>query len=133
MRKLKFTEVMLVSKILKDINVKYYVEYLLSNKIEKLLKKTDVSLEDKQRIIAVDVIAFIAQNMADAEDNVYRLFSSYTGDKLEIVKDYDFDKVLELFGEIVKNGLPKVLGDMIDFGDVKKKLSSLAMEASVQN
>jgi len=94
MRKLKFTEVMLVSKILKDINVKYYVEYLLSNKIEKLLKKTDVSLEDKQRIIAVDVIAFIAQNMADAEDNVYRLFSSYTGDKLEIVKDYDFDKVL---------------------------------------
>jgi len=133
MRKLKFTEVMLVSKILKDINVKYYVEYLLSNKIEKLLKKTDVSLEDKQKIIAVDVIAFIAQNMADAEDNVYRLFSSYTGDKLEIVKDYDFDKVLELFGEIVKNGLPKVLGDMIDFGDVKKKLSSLAMEASVQN
>lgn len=124
-RKLKFTEVMTVSKILKDINVKYYVEYLLSNKIEKLLKKQDLDIKDKQKIIAIDVITFIFQNMAEAEDNIYKLFASYKGEKLEKVKEFDIDQVIDTFMEIFQNGLPKVLSDMIDLGDIKKKLSSL--------
>lgn len=121
-RKLKFKELMLISKIFKDLNVKSYVEYLLGNKLEKLLKSND-TIETKQMIVITDIIAFIVQNMAEAETNIYKLFSSYSD--IEDIENMEADMVYDSLFNIFKGGIPSVIKDMIDLDDLKKKMSDL--------
>ena len=75
-RKLKKKEVMIVSRILEDVNFKYYVEYLLSNKVEKILKSGQ-NKKEKIVMVMADVMAFVIQNIHKAEENVDLLICSY--------------------------------------------------------
>ena len=73
-RKLKKKEVMIVSKILEDVNFKYYIEYLLSNKVDKILKAGQ-NKNDKIIMIMGDIMAFVLQNMNKAEENIDELIN----------------------------------------------------------
>ena len=75
-RKLKKKEIMIVSRILEDVNFKFYVEYLLSNKVEKILKAGGKK-EDRILMIMGDVVAFVLQNIHKAEQNIDDLCMSY--------------------------------------------------------
>jgi Mg/Co/Ni transporter MgtE len=132
-RKLKFSEVMILSKILRQINIKSYVEYLTGNKIDKMLKSTKSLPEDQrkeamsnnQKILALDVITWIASNMGESEELFYKLFASYTGEGIKAVEGFDFDKVIDVFQAIFSNGLPKIILNMIDAPEIKKKMDEM--------
>jgi hypothetical protein len=128
MRKLKFNEVMIISKILREMNIKFYVEYLMNNKIEKLLKQKGLDIEDKQKIIAVDVLTFIIQNIEQAEESVYKLFASYENKTIEQVKEMDVDESITILTNIFTNGLPTIISSIIDLNSVQKKMEEMKME-----
>jgi hypothetical protein len=124
-RKLKFTEVMIASKILRQMDIKSYINTIVSDKIDLLLSKEGLKVEDKQKIIAADVISYIIQSMELAEESIFKLFASYTGKSVDEVGNLDIDEIITVFMEIFSNGVPKALSKMIDVDSLKKKLQSL--------
>lgn len=123
-RKLKKKEVMIVSRILEDVNFKYYVEYLLSNKVDKILKAGQ-NKNEKIVMIMGDVMAFILQNMNKAEENIDELIKSYKKLSQEEVEDMDVDEFTGTLKTIFMAGVPAMLSDYIDLTEVKKKFEDL--------
>lgn len=122
MRKLNFQEVMLVSKMLREMNVKEYIENLTKH-IDKIFKSKNTKQEDMQKEIAIDVITWIVQNLEKAENTVYELLASYKSTSVKDIKVTDMDEIIECIKEIFTSGLPKIISNMVDLGEVKKKLS----------
>jgi hypothetical protein len=110
MRKLKFNEVMIISRLLRELDIKNY--------IDELMKK---DFKNPQSI-SIDVIAFILSNICLAQNTAYELVRSYTG--IEDVENMDVDAITECFKNMFTNGLPKVLLDVIDVEGIKKKMNS---------
>jgi len=119
-RKLKFSEVMLLSQVLDQINIKPYIEYLTGNKIERLLKNSQLPMNDKLKIVTIDILSFIVQNLYKAKDSIYELINSYKN--IKNAEDLDFEEVINIVIELFNNGLPNVLKTMINTDDLKKKL-----------
>lgn len=130
-RKLKKKEVMIVSRILEDVNFKYYIEYLLSNKVEKILKSSN-NKNEKILMVLGDVVAFILQNIHKAEDNIDALIMSYKKISQEEVDDMDEDIYIDTLKIIFMAGIPKVIQNYVDLTEVKKKLKQ-ATNDNVKN
>jgi hypothetical protein len=122
-RKLRKKEVMIVSRILEDVNFKYYVEYLLSNKIDKILKAGD-SKNDKIVMIMGDIMAFILQNVNKAESNIDALFMSYKELTQEQVDEMEVDEYIETLKTVFMAGVPSIIADYVDLTEVKKKFNN---------
>jgi hypothetical protein len=123
-RKLKKKEVMIVSRILEDVNFKYYVEYLLSNKVDKILRAGQ-NKNDKIVMIMGDVMAFILQNMNKAEENIDDLIKSYKQINQEQVDDMDVDTYIGTLKTVFMAGVPSVIADYVDLTEVKKKFEDM--------
>jgi hypothetical protein len=123
-RKLKKKEVMIISRILEDVNFKYYVEYLLSNKVEKILKSGQ-NKNEKIVMIMADIMAFIIQNMNKAEENIDALIMSYNKINKEELEDMDVDNFSNTLKTIFMAGVPKIISDYIDLTEFKKKFKDL--------
>lgn len=125
MRKLKKKELMIVSRILEDVNFKYYMEYLLSSKVDKILAVTKGQKE--QAIILIgDIFAFIVQNINRAEDNIDELIMSYKGIKTkEYIDEMDGDEYIDSLKEVFQAGIPSIMKDYVDVAELKKKLGAL--------
>lgn len=123
-RKLKKKEVMIVSRILENVNFKYYVEYLLSNKVEKILKSGQ---DKKEKIVMVmaDVMAFILQNIHKAEENVDLLICSYKKISQEEVSEMDIDEYISTLKTIFMAGIPSIISEYVDLTEFKKKLKDM--------
>jgi hypothetical protein len=131
-RKLKKKEAMIVSRILEDVNFKYYVEYLLSNKIDKILR-TGENKQEKILMIMGDVMAFILQNMNKAEENIDELIMSYRNINQDQVNDMDIDEFTSTLKTIFMAGIPNILADYVDLTEVKKKLKELKKNMEKEN
>jgi len=123
-RKLKKKEVMIVSKILEDVNFKYYIEYLLSNKVEKILK-TGQNKNEKVLMIMGDIMAFVLQNIHKAEENIDNLIISYCKKTQEEVDDMNVDLYINTLKTVFMAGIPQVISDYVDLTDVKKKFTQI--------
>lgn len=124
MRKLKKKEVMMVSRILKDIDFKSYVENLMSTKVEAVLK-TNEFLDEKIAMIMGDIAAFVLQNMHEAEENIDLLIKSYKKISQDQLDDLEIDEYLDSLKVIFMAGIPKVLSKYVDLTEFKKKLNQL--------
>ena len=122
---------MMVSRILEDVNFKYYVEYLLSNKVEKILKSGQ-NKNEKILMIVCDIFAFVLQNMHKAEENIDILLMSYKGINQEGVDDLDVDEYVDSLKIVFMSGIPKVIGDYVDLTDVKKKFKELQKDGKTE-
>lgn len=123
-RKLKKKEIMIVSRILEDVNFKYYVEYLLSNKVDKILKASN-DKNEKIMMIMGDVFAFVIQNIHKAEENIDALCISYCGLTQEQVDEMEEDDYIETLKTVFMAGVPKVIASYVDLAEVKKKFQSV--------
>jgi len=123
-RKLKKKEIMIVSRILEDVNFKYYVEYLLSNKVEKILKSSD-NKNEKILMILGDVVAFVLQNIHKAEENIDALCMSYCNLSQEQVDEMDEDTYIDTLKNVFMAGVPKIISQYVDLTEVKKKFQNV--------
>ena len=104
--------------------VNSYVEYLLSNKVEKILN-AGKKKEDKLLMILGDIAAFIIQNMSKAEENIDALIMSYKKINQEEVDEMDIDEYLSTLKNIFMAGVPKIIGDYVNLTEIKKKIKSI--------
>jgi len=127
MRKLNKKEVIIVSRILEDVNFKYYVEYLMGNRVDKILKSSG---DMKVKILAVtaDITAFVLQNLNKADENIDLLIMSYKGISLEDIQKLDIDEYVDCLKEIFIAGVPKILSSYVNLAEVKKKVTELREE-----
>lgn len=123
-RKLKVPEIMCVSRILDDLNFKSYAEYLLSNKLDKILKSQD-KIEIKMGMLIGDISAFVLQNMHKAESNISSLMMRYMNLSQDEINDMDVDLYTETLKEIFAAGIPNVIKNIVDVEELKKKTSSM--------
>lgn len=115
---------MIVSRILEDVNFKYYVEYLLSNKVDKILKAGQ-NKNDKVVMIMGDIMAFILQNMNKAEENIDALIMSYKGITQEQLEEVEVDEFMDILKTVFMAGVPAIIADYVDLTEVKKKFQDL--------
>lgn len=115
---------MLVSRILEDVNFKYYIEYLLSNKVEKILKSGQ-NKKDKIIMVMADIMAFILQNIHKAEENVDLLICSFKKVDRETIDEMEMDEYINTLKTVFMAGIPKVISEYVDLTDVKKKLKDM--------
>lgn len=108
MRKLNFAEVMIISKLLKEIGIKGFVSGLMTNDYKN------------PSMISVDVIVYVLSNIYCVEDLLIDLLKSYTGK--EDIKNMNVDELTEILTNIFSKGLPKILQDIIDIEGIKKKM-----------
>lgn len=116
MRKLNFNEILLVSKILREMGAKVYSEYVvrLNERLtEKMKKDTNKSEEDKKKdkdnTIGIDVAIFILENIELAKDSLFEFFASYNSITIDEAKKLDFDKIVETIQNIIEAGLPDAI------------------------
>lgn len=132
MRKLKKGEVIKVSRILEDVGFKHYAEYLLTNRINKILQTVDKKEKIDKKSIAIvilgDIFAFLLQNMHKAEDNIDKLIMSYCEINKEQIEDMDIDEYISALKEIFMAGIPDAIKSIIPIDDIKKKMNSLNPE-----
>jgi hypothetical protein len=132
-RKLKKKEVMMISRILEEITFKSYAEYLLSNKIEKMIKSQETT-KVKTLLIFGDIFAFVLQNMHKAELSIDNLVMSYKGLTQEGVDDLDVDEFVDALKEAFMGGIPKMLKDfMSENPELKKKIVVMKEELNKDN
>jgi len=124
MRKLNKKELMIISRILNDINFKMYAEYLLNIRIEKLLK-SDMERKEKMLILMGDISAFVCQNIFKAEENTDLLFMSYLNITQDKIDNMEVDEYIDNVKNIFMAGIPKIINDYINIGEFKKKISEL--------
>lgn len=118
---------MIVSRILEDVNFKYYIEYLMGSKIDKIIN-SNVEQEEKMLFVMVDVMAFIIQKINNAEENIDLLVMSYKNMTQDQVDDMDCDEFIDTLKTIFMAGVPKVLNDYVDLTEFKKKMDQLKKE-----
>lgn len=120
-RKLRLKEVFMVSKILREMGTKNYAEYVIRQK-EKSKKQLELIKQDKSKTdleiakaksdfdnsIGIDIGIFLLENIELAKDTVYDLIGSYNDVSAKEAENLEFDKVIETFRLMFKNGLPEV-------------------------
>jgi len=121
-RRLKKRETMIISRILDDLGFKSYAEYLLGNRLDKILK-TSEDKKTKGLILMGDIAAFVLQNLHKAEGNIDALIKSYLGVNQEYIENMDSDEYDGVLLDCLLTRLPKVVTDAIDLITVKKKIS----------
>lgn len=123
-RKIKLSEVFILSKILKDMNIKSYLEYLVRQmaRNDKELKKNMKDKSDKDqkelknennRALGIDVFAFLIENIELSQDSFYKLIGSYSEITEDEAKNLDLDDVFKIFETMYKNGLPNVITSLV--------------------
>lgn len=149
MNKLNLNCLIKISRILKKIRLKNYINELLSENMESFLKSAKDLMKRKEEetetetaknknenikeeilneqfmIISASVISWIFEQISEAENEFIDLFQAYTGEGEKAVRNWELDKVFEIFKEMFSNGLPKVITSLIDPNAVKKKLNSM--------
>lgn len=127
-RKLNKKELMIVSRILEDVNFKYYIDTLLSNKVDNIL--SIYKGKEHQAIILIgDIFAFVIQNINRAEDNIDELIMSYKGiENKEDMNEMDGDEYIKNLKEVFTAGVPSVMKDYVDITEIKKKLSNMTKQ-----
>lgn len=120
-RKLQLKEFFIISRIIKEMNCKSYIEYISrqlsrNNKEVNKLKSNNSSeneikelKEELNKNLGLDVFAFIIENIDLSKDSIYELFSSYANIEKQVVEKLDLDEVYEIFMSIYNNGLPEIL------------------------
>lgn len=111
-RKLKFNEMILLTKLLKDVEIR------------KFIIETDFKSGD-QIELATMVIAHILENANKAEQTLYELVSRYGEINLEKVPHIDADEVFEILKNIFTTGLPTALQKIFKNDEIKKKLTQV--------
>lgn len=107
-RKLRMKELMIISRILEDLNFKHYFEFISSSNKQKGKGFSDV-------------FVFVIQNMHKSEENINELIKSYKRIDQNELDNYDIDDILQSLKEIFGAGIPKVITDLIDVSELKKK------------
>ena len=134
MRKLKFKEVSMITKLIKHLGIKTYKKELMSNlnfeKIEKLqfelLKEKDtenksilqqqiaIEATSLKKDLAIDILIFIIEKYDEIEEQIFVFFASYTNLSIDIVQEKEVDWVIETAKEIWENALPTALKNFIE-------------------
>jgi len=146
MRKLKFKEVSMITKIFKQLGIKAYKKELMSNlnfeKIDKLqlelLKEKDIEKKSilQQQIaieaaslkknLAIDLLIFIIEKYDEIEEQLFVFIASFTNLSIDVVQEKEIDWVIETGKEIWKNALPVSLKNFIeshiDLKEVEKEV-----------
>ncbi|MGD9276511.1 MAG: hypothetical protein PVJ67_05040 [Candidatus Pacearchaeota archaeon] len=126
-RKLRKKEVMIVSRILDEVNFKHYAEYLLSTKLDKILSKSE-GQKEKVLIVVIDIFAFVLQNMYKAESSIDKLIMSYKGLNQTEIDNLEEDAFIEVLKDVFIAGVPKVIGKIVDLSEFKKKFQEIKAE-----
>lgn len=134
-RRLNLTCIMKLSKILKKLGIRNYIKEMTSANMETMLQEVkkvaekeqipENAMNEQKMIIALDVFGWVFENIGEAEDEFCELFKIYTGEAENAVRNWDADKTIEIFQEMFTNGIPKVLKNLINVDEIKKKLSSM--------
>jgi hypothetical protein len=122
-RKLKFSEVILLSKIFKEVEIKKLIVEITSGSMDSLLNNENLTKDQKMAALAVSVVSYIFSEIFNAEDTVYKLVASYTGSR--DVSNLDSDQVVEVFQIMFTEGLPAVVKKLLGNDTVenfKKKM-----------
>ncbi len=138
-RKLKLKEVLMISKILRDMGTKPYAEYVM-RQIEKNKKQLDVLKKDKTKTkddfdiakkefessIGIDIGIFALENIELSKETVFALIGSYNDVTAKEAENMDFDKVVDTFKAMFQNGLPEVI-----FTQLKQKGTDFLAKSNV--
>jgi hypothetical protein len=146
LRKLKFKEVSMLTKLIKFLGIKAYKKELMSNlnfeKIEKLQdklfeekdsenknilqQKIAIEAQSLKKDLAIDIILFVIEKYDEIEEQVFIFFASYSGLSIEDVREKEVDWVIETGKEIWKNALPNTIRSFIekqvDMKEVEKEI-----------
>lgn len=121
-RKLNFNEILLISKILREMGTKNYAEYVmrLNERLnDKMKKDKDPAKTDKDKLteknnaLGIDVAIFVLENLETAKDSLFELFSSYNEISIDEAKKMDSDKVAETIKNMFDAGLPEILKKLL--------------------
>lgn len=119
MRKLRLSEVMKLSKILREIDITSYMKTINFQAL-KDLNKDDESSRVIKTVIMTDIIAYVVSNLDKAETTIYELISSYTNKTIEESMEIDVDYLFCVLEDMFKNGLPEVIRNLLKIEDKKK-------------
>ena len=138
-RKLKLKEVLMISKILRDMNTKSYAEYVMRQfdknkkqleilKKDKLKTKDDIENAKKEfeSSIGIDIGIFALENIELSKESVFALIGSYNDISSKEAENMDFDDVILTFKAMFKNGLPEIL-----FSQLKQKGADFLAKSNV--
>jgi hypothetical protein len=137
-RKLNVKEAFILSRILKEVNAKSYIEYLLrtmdkykvqNNKaqaelarmeknkspdeIEKWKSENIKSKEEIDNLLGIDMVAFVIENIDLARNSVYELISSYSGLNIDEIENIDLDIFIGILSDMFKSGLPETIKKLL--------------------
>ncbi|RQV94548.1 MAG: hypothetical protein EH224_10120 [Calditrichaeota bacterium] len=146
MRKLKFKEISMLTKIIKQLGIKEYKKELMSNlnfeKIEKLqieaLKEKDaenknilqqqmaIEAQSLKKDLAIDIFIYVIEKYDEVEEQLFVFFASYSGLSIEDVKEKEIDWIYNTAKELWQNTLPKTVKTLIekhvDLKEVEKEV-----------
>ncbi|RPJ79810.1 MAG: hypothetical protein EHM20_00025 [Alphaproteobacteria bacterium] len=108
MRKINFKEILLVSRILREMGTKSYAEYA-TRLVERVRKDKNKSKEEQDKLIGTDVGIFILENLEIAKDALFELFASYNEISIEEAQKMDFDQVVATIQNMISAGLPDAI------------------------
>jgi len=136
---LRFKHIILFSKILDDMDIKPYVEYLerklqkienegqrelktmRSNKVpdNEIASRESELKSHKKNDMAIDIFAFVSTNLHKVQDDLILFFQKTTKKPIEEIEDLTIEEMFEILKELFKNGIPQMLKDKV--GDSLKK------------
>lgn len=119
-KKLSFKETMLTCGLLREIGVKDVVKNITSKEFDSKLL-TLKNTEEKQTLIALEVVTYIIENAEKGQDKLEMLLASYLSKEAELL---DIDDIFDGLIAIFTSGLPKVITDLINIEGIKKKMKS---------
>ena len=153
MRKLKFKEISMLTKIIKELGIKTYKKELMSNlnfdkidklQIELIKEKDDHNKSVLQQLIsieaaslksdlAVELVLHVIDKYDEAEEQIFVFFASYTNLSIDVVSEKDIDWVIDTAKELWNNALPKAMKTLIkkqvDLKDVEKEVKKKREES----
>lgn len=119
-RPLNTKEFFLALRVLGDMKVKSYVEYLT---------KKEFNSGEKEELtkLTIDIVAFIVEKLPYAQENVISLVASYVKDKPENIELIPSNKFISISLDILINAVPNALWKMakIDVAGLKKKFQTI--------
>jgi hypothetical protein len=146
MRKLKFKEISMITKLIKQLGIREYKKELIKalnfEKIEKLqfeaLKEKDtekknilqqqiaIEAQSLKKDLAIDIILYVIEKYDEIEEQIFAFFASYSGLSMDDVCEKELDWVIDTGKEIWKNALPKTVKSFIekqvDLKEVEKEV-----------
>lgn len=153
MRKLKFKEISMLTKVIKQLGIKEYKKELMSNlnfeKIDKLqielLKEKDednkkvlqqqmeIEAKSLKKDLAIDVFIYVLEKYDEVEEQLFVFFASYSGLSIEDISEKEIDWVIDTAKELWQNTLPKTVKSMIqkhvNLEDVEKEIKKKIEES----